>query len=91
MVVHREGEIMNKQSLCIGILLGVCLCLVFALFQNQEAQAQTKVSRPRYQISNIGNMSSGHVVINQDTGSVYELLVSTKGYRWKKIASGPRR
>ena len=81
---------MNRQSLLIGILIGVCLCLVVMLFQVPQAQAASVGSGPRYQLA---ADSDNFWVLDAITGDVYAIRwnLQRKRFGYVRIVHGPPR
>lgn len=77
----------DKKSLIVGVLLGVCLCLLLQFVPQAQAQVRPALV-PRYYIAGDG---PGYGVIDSVTGDVYELYHRQKRWSWRQLGKGPPR
>ncbi len=80
----------DKKSLVVGLLVGICLCLLFQFLPQAQAQVAPRPS-PRYQMA---ANSSNFCVIDSFTGDVFRIAPnrSSPMHRtWFKLIKGPPR
>ena len=81
----------DVKSLMIGLLVGLCLCLAFALVTQgpRPALAAGSAGPARYQLEVAGGTSRSYYVMDQCTGYLYEANLIDR--TWKLKLRGPPR
>ncbi len=87
----------DKKSLFIGLLIGICICLAAVLFSEPRAYATPLQGQPRYQITTppdfqVRGVQAIFYGIDSITGDTFALCFNKdKRFYWKPILSGPPR
>ena len=88
----------DKKSLFIGLLIGICICLAVVLFSESRAYAtQTNPPVAKYQITTgtpdftFNKVCAVCYVLDTTTGNVFAVRHQKSGFKWEPILSGPPR
>ncbi len=87
----------DKKSLFIGLLIGICICLAVVLFSEPKAYATPLQGQPRYQIAagnpeyGIQGITAYCYVMDAQTGTVYAASSQKGKLLWRLFLPGPPR